>query len=249
MHDIDKLKSESRLKVERVQMLLQGSGLYAKSIDGIAGAGTRVGLSKYVSDGGKNEEALELWADLQEEEESNGNIIQLQALTVLHYSGKMKKFWLNADVVESYAKALREWELMGMPFRMTESLRTVQAQAVARRRKPTLCVEAGYSMHGHGLATDVDVNHILEGCIGAADRVKRMDSFYRTFAKYGWYNIHSTTNHIENMYGRPEQWHLQKTDPGGITSRVYLRNWARLHGATPINITNVLTDIRYEYQA
>jgi hypothetical protein len=153
--------------------------------------------------------------------------IDLKPIKLIYYAdgrkGKSDKrtFWLNIDVVESFAEVVAKWEEQGGRFWVTECLRTIETQRRLKAKKPTLAQAPGWSLHGHGRAVDFDVRSI-----GGEKELLR---FYEHLAKWGWYTIYNSPG--KPLVYRPrEAWHVQRTDPPGLSAKEYLTRWAKAHG-------------------
>lgn len=159
-------------------------------------------------------------------------IIKITPVELVWYRDlKPHTFWLSADVADSFMKALDEWKNSGGNFRVTETLRSVEKQARLKKLKPKLACAPGWSLHAHGRAVDFDIRSV---------GFDNIIAFYEVMAKFGWFTIfNSPTKPL--IYKPREAWHLQKTDPVGISSRRYLEEWARQNGGQ-----EALTNIKYE---
>lgn len=159
-------------------------------------------------------------------------IIQIKPVELVWYrDAKLHTFWLNADVADSFLQALKKWKKLGGGFRVTETLRTVERQKRLKKMKPALACAPGWSLHGHGRAVDFDVRTVGVGNIIA---------FYEVMAEFGWFAIFNAPSK-PIIYKPRESWHLQKTEPVGISSRRYLEEWARKNGGR-----DSLLNLRYE---
>lgn len=112
---------------------------------------------------------------------------------------------INSDFYERFLSAAREYyQKTGKKVLVTDGYRTYDEQIDLKRRKPGLAALPGNSMHGYGMAMDIDSN--------AANKMDEMG----LFKKYG----------IERpMLGRRqgeknEPWHIQPTglDVNGLKS-------------------------------
>ena len=158
-------------------------------------------------------------------------VIKLKPIDLVYYRDrKVHAFRLNEEVVDSFREGVESWISGGGEFRVTETLRTVAKQARLKKAKPRLACSPGWSLHGHGRAVDFDVRSV------GRDNLVR---FYEHMERFGWYTIFNFPE-SETIYKSREAWHLQKTDPPGIRSREYLRDWASRNGGT-----KALLDIRY----
>ena len=238
----------------KVQGILKEHHYYDLSLDGIPGPGTRKALDLYMLDKSidpKDIDCIELWRELSEDvEEKDGIEIPLRSIQIMRYTGILTTFWLHEEVIDSFQQALDAWAGMGYSFRMTETFRTIATQARARAAKGSLCCRPGWSMHGVGRAFDCHYVRLVEGCTSDQDRAARMLKFYNTFAEFGWYNIRSNQKNIQLVHGGwngSECWHLQSTDPPGISSHEYLRSFAYQHGATASTVERVLKSVKPKF--
>lgn len=158
--------------------------------------------------------------------------LPMMAVKMPHYSdwvrtGRLHTFWLHADVAESFVKGIAEWEAAGNGrYVVTETYRTVERQAAAKKAKPSLCVAPGWSLHGHGRAVDG----------WPADKTPAgLRRFYAHMQRFGWYTIFNFPGE-EVEYQSREAWHIQNTSDSvmgtesGLPSRTYLKAWAKRNG-------------------
>lgn len=161
-------------------------------------------------------------------------VIRLVPIMLTYYRDKKeKKFFLNEDVVESFAAGINEWLKRGRKFCVTETFRSITKQRELKKLKPTLACAPGWSLHGHGRAVDFDTRSI--------GGEKELLEFYEHMSRYGWYTIYNAPGK-PIIYRSREAWHLQRTEPPGMPSREYLKKLAKEHGGE-----NSLLKLKYEF--
>jgi len=152
--------------------------------------------------------------------------IPIKPIRLKHYrDGKEKTWYLAANVVDSFQRAVATWEASGRVFKVTETLRSIKVQKSLKKRKPSLAAKPGWSLHGHGLAVDFSIRDVMDGK-GKAELLR----FYEHLAQYGWFNIYSKPGKVILCPRGREAWHVQKL-AGAMHKNVYLRAWAKSRGA------------------
>jgi len=166
------------------------------------------------------------WAlknDSELEPHPGSSLIPMRAIRLPFYADQqIHTFWLAAEVADSFLEGISKWQETDGDYIVTGTYRSVAAQAVARNAKPTLCCAPGWSLHAHGRAVDGHIRPENSGLL-----VK----FYEHMQKFGWFTIFNHPNKPV-VYQPRESWHIQKTDPAGISSREYLIKWAAAHGGS-----------------
>ena len=156
--------------------------------------------------------------------------IQMVAVRLPYYadkSGADHTFWLNAEVAESFIAGIDKWKVkFGGLYIVTETYRTIASQAAARARKPSLCLRAGWSLHGHGRAVD---GHIRP------ENQKLLIRLYKHMQRFGWWTVFNRPGEPVKFQSS-ESWHVQNTldadlkTASGLRSKIYLTRWAKAHG-------------------
>jgi len=156
--------------------------------------------------------------------------LQMVAVRLPYYadkSGADHTFWLNAEVAESFIAGIDKWKVkFGGLYIVTETYRTIASQAAARARKPSLCLRAGWSLHGHGRAVD---GHIRP------ENQTLLVKFYKHMQRFGWWTVFNRPGEPVKFQSS-ESWHVQNTldadlkTASGLRSKIYLTRWAKAHG-------------------
>jgi len=219
-------------QIEATQKYLNGKHKAGLKEDGILGKNTCGALRNFVNLKIPDDmlQAVDMYLVdcdliLQPTLEGSGLVgveIPIKPIRLKHYrDGKEKTWYLAANVVDSFQRAVAAWEADGGKFRVTETMRSIKVQKSLKKRKPGLAAKPGWSLHGHGLAVDFSIRDVMNGK-GKAELLR----FYKHLEKYGWFTIYGKPGKVELCPRGREAWHVQKL-AGAMHKNVYLRAWAK----------------------